>query len=200
MRRKPRTAGCGSTPVPIGTTETALEAHFSSRRIQGALMVTEEMATDAIWRLLICRDWQLLLLVENLRKSLIEVISLSWVSTFPLGPFWGLGSLGLVCKQGGLISRQYHLRVLLRLEKPMPTQVSSTLSPPLSSSPQALVSILNMIWKKLFKCRKNSILKENKQTKKEANKQRIYLNKQTKISLFHPRTLILKSEFLIKLD
>lgn len=56
---------------------------------------------------------------------------------------------------------QDHLRVLLRLEKPIPTQVISTLSPPFSSSPHGLVSTLNITWKKLFRCRKNSILKRN---------------------------------------
>lgn len=74
---------------------------------------------------------------------------------------WPL-ALGLIHTQRSPLSvSQDHLRVLLRLEKPIPTQVISTLSPPLSSSPQGLVSTLNITWKKLFKCRKNSILKEN---------------------------------------
>ena len=53
----------------------------------------------------------------------------------------------------------------------MPTQVISTLSPPLRSSPHGLVSILNIIWKKLFKCRKNSILK--KKIKEEGMKEEL---------------------------
>lgn len=74
--------------------------------------------------------------------------------TCPFGP----SQLLLRPYTRSLMLRQCHLRVLLRLEKPIPTQVISTLSPPLSSSPHGLVSILNITWKKLFKCRKNSIV------------------------------------------
>lgn len=53
--------------------------------------------------------------------------------------------------------------VLLRLENPMPTHVINTFSPPMCSSSGVFVSILNMIWKKLLRCRRNSILRERKQ-------------------------------------
>lgn len=45
----------------------------------------------------------------------------------------------------------------------MPTHVIKTFSPPLCSSSGDFVSILNMIWKKLLRCRRNSILREKKQ-------------------------------------
>lgn len=48
--------------------------------------------------------------------------------------------------------------VLLRLENPMPTHVIKTFSPPMCSSSGVFVSILNMIWKKLLRCRRNSIV------------------------------------------
>lgn len=56
-----------------------------------------------------------------------------------------------------------YLIVLLRLENPMPTHVIKTFSPPLCSSSGDFISILNMIWKKLLRCRRNSILRERKQ-------------------------------------
>lgn len=45
----------------------------------------------------------------------------------------------------------------------MPTHVIKTFSPPMCSSSGVFVSILNMIWKKLLRCRRNSILRERKQ-------------------------------------
>lgn len=94
-----------------------------------------------------------------LHRKLSMWLSCPGLIHLDLVPLVSMAASALSGGIGALSCDGYHLRVLLRLEKPMPTQVISTLSPPLSSSPHGLVSILNIIWKKLFKCRKNSILK-----------------------------------------
>lgn len=155
IRQKHQFVGCGSTSVILFEQQSISKRHIlppgKPREFLWWLKKQQLHNTGCLILYWFSFWWEI---KEVLNKSGYPVLDED-ISTCP---FWCLGSFGFVCRQEGLILWQYHLRVLLRLEKPMPTQVSSTLSPPLSSSPHGLVSILNIIWKKLFKCRKNSIV------------------------------------------
>lgn len=77
---------------------------------------------------------------------------------FALGAFGSLAASAVSVDIGALYPVTVSLEGLAKVGKPMPAQVISTLAPPLCSLPHGLVSILNITWKKLFRCHKNSIV------------------------------------------